>query len=98
MLSEARIHAAGHDVADTNIVLAQVLHDRFAEPIQSKLGSIVSRPAFERVLPGQAGDIDDVSTTTLLKVWNGGVAAVEHTRKVRIDHLPPLFWSHSANV
>src|SRR6185503_10515031 len=71
MLSEARVHAAGHHIADADVVVAQVLHDRFAEPIQSKLGSIVSRPSFERVLPGQAADIDDVSTTTLLKVWNG---------------------------
>src|SRR5512134_847540 len=91
MLSETGVDAAGHHIADANVVIAQVLHDSFAESIQTKLRCVISRSSLKRVLPGQTADIDDVSATTLLEIWDGGVAAVEHSGKIGIDDLLPLF-------
>ena len=65
MRTELSIDASGHDVADTNIVVAMVQHHGFAEAVEAEFRGIIGRRASERVLTGQTAHVNDVATTTL---------------------------------
>ena len=78
-------HRARHDVADADVVVTDFLHQRLAERVQTGLRRAVRRPADERVLSGQAADVDDPAAAAAPQVGNGGVTAVEHAAEVRVD-------------
>ena len=57
--AEAGRDRSRHDVADADVVVPDLLHQRFAERVQPGLRRAVRRAAGERVLAGQAADVDD---------------------------------------
>ena len=74
-----------HHVADADVVVAHLLHQRFAERVQAGLRRAVGGAAGKRVLAGQAADVDDPAAAALPQVRNRGVAAVEDAAEVRVD-------------
>ncbi len=61
--------------ADADAVVTKLLHQRLAKRIQAGLGGRVRGAAGERVLAGQAADVDDPAAAALAQVGNCRVRA-----------------------
>src|SRR4051812_347672 len=97
-VAEPGRHRSRHHVADADVVVANFLHQRFAERVQARLGRAVRRAAGERVLAGQAADVDDPAAAAAAHLGNRGARAVEDAAQVRVDHLAPVLDAHVAGV
>ena len=86
---EAGLHAARHDGADANVVVAQVEHHRLGEAGQAELGGVVGGPAGERVFPRKASDVQDEPAAPLPHAGGGQSREVERAAQVRGDDLVP---------
>ena len=91
-------HRARHHVADADVVVAHLLHQRLAERVQARLRRAVGGAAGNGVLAGQAADVDDVAAAALAQVRHRRVAGVEDAGQVGVDHLGPLRGRHVGDV
>src|SRR5262249_50275132 len=82
---------ARHDVAGADIVVAQVLHHRFAETIQAELRSVVSGRTRKCIDAGQAADVENIAASALLHSRHGGANAIECTGQIGADYGVPVF-------
>src|SRR4051812_39469492 len=85
-------------VADPDVVVAQLLHQRFAERVQARLRRAVRGAVRKGVGAGQAADVDDVAAAAPPQVWNRRVTRVEDTGEVRVDDFGPLRGGHLRDV
>ena len=88
----------GHDVADADVVVADLLHQRLAECVEPCLRRAVCRAADKRIFTGQAADVDDPSAASALEVRQRRATAVEDSAQVRVDHVLPVRRGHVGNV
>ena len=96
--AEAGRDRSGHDVADPDVVVANFLHQRFAERVQTGLRCAVRRAAHERVLAREAADVDDPSAAAALEMRKRGGAAVEDAAEVGVDDVLPVAGRHVGDV
>src|SRR5688572_11287231 len=82
-------HTAGHDVADAHAIVTDFLHQRLAESNQTEFAGVVCGTARERILAGEAADVDDPAAAACDQMRQRGVRAVEHAVQVRLDHHAP---------
>ena len=95
--AEFRIHAARHDGTDAHVVVAVVQHHGLGETVEPELGGVVAGAAAERVLAGQAGDVDDEAAAALGEPRQRLARAVERTVQIQVDVAVPLFRRHVAD-
>lgn len=88
------IHRSGHDVTDLDVIVPDLLHQRFTESVQAKLGSVVSCHLRMSVRARERGDVDDVTTTTLLHQWDGFMATVKNAKDIRLENGVKVFDTH----
>ncbi len=84
------LDTAGHNRADPDVVVPQVLHDSFGETDQAEFGRIVGGPAWEGILARQAADVDDEPASALFHQGDRLTRTVEGATQIRVDDLPPL--------
>ena len=80
----------GQHVRDPNAVVANLLHQRFAERVERRLRRAVRGAVDERILAGKAADVDDPAAAARLQVRKRRMAAVEDAGQVRVDDAVPL--------
>ena len=91
---EAGRDRSGQDVGHANVVVAQLLHQRFAERVERGLRRAVGGAAGKRILRREAADVDDPPAAPVAQVWNRRLAAVEHAGEVGADDAVPLVVRH----
>src|ERR1051326_6940304 len=58
--AELRVDRAGHDVADLDSVVADFLHERLAEAVESELRGVVGGHTWVRVRARARRDVDEI--------------------------------------
>src|SRR5829696_8748831 len=92
--TKLRVHGTGHNVAHLDPVVPDFLHERFAETVQAKLGSVVSGHLRVRIGASQRRNVNDATAASLLHQWNGFVTAIENAKQVRFEYGAKLFGAH----
>ncbi len=77
--SELGGDAARHDAAYAHAIVSVVQHHRFAEAVEAELGGVVGSATGERILTGQAADVNYVSRARFSKLRKCFAAAVENS-------------------
>src|SRR4051812_47849404 len=85
------VDGAGHDVAYLYAVMANLLHQGFAETVEAEFRGIVSRHTRMRIRTGKRRDVDDITAATLLHEWYSLMAAIEHAEEIRFQHGAKIF-------
>src|SRR5215204_6199683 len=75
--AELGVDRAGHDVADLDAVVPDLLHERLAEAVEGELRGVVGGHPRVRVRAGQRRNVDDVAAAPPLHLGDGRAAAVE---------------------
>ena len=71
--------------------MTNLLHQRFAKPIEAEFGSIVSGHAWMRIRARQRRDVDDIASTAPTHFRNCFVAAIEHAEEICFQHGAKIF-------
>src|SRR2546427_12851337 len=74
-------HAARHDGADPDAIIAHVLPHRLAETIETELRGVVGAPARERIDPRQTRNVEDVTSASLAHERDCLPAAIKDRRQ-----------------
>src|SRR5947209_11118708 len=92
--AELRVDRAGHDVADLDSVVPDLLHERLAEAVETELRGVVGGHAWVRIRARERRDVDDVAAAAPLHNGDGRAAAVEDAEQVRLQNRAELFRRH----
>src|ERR1035441_4692893 len=95
---ELRVHAARHDATDPNVVVTVVEHHGFAESVESEFGCVVARAAAERILPREAGNIDDEPAAALGEAFQRLPGTIERPVQIEVDIAMPLLRRHLGHL
>src|ERR1044072_1725909 len=85
------VDRAGHDVADLDVVVPDLLHERLAEAVEGELRGVVGGHPWMWVRARQRRDVEDVAAAPLLQLRDSGTAAMEGAEQVRLKHRAELF-------
>ena len=86
---EACRYRTRHDITDADIIVTDLLHQRFTERIHGGLGRTVGGTGRKWILSGETADIDNPASPAVLQVRYRGVTAKEHSAQICFNDVMP---------